>query len=183
MAASPTIWRLFRAAAESMIGIKYRKPMEIVGSWASAHAIITMISADTVQTVSRWDSADSRKLSSRVIVLGRTDSARHQADGYYHSVALGTLKRIFGTVAVLTAGLFVAFYVLALSELIALRWINPPTTMVQVQRRIEAGIHRRPYQKRYQFVPLGRISPNLQHAVVSAEDGRFYEHHGIDWKE
>jgi len=29
-------------------------------------------------------------------------------------------------------------------------------------------------------VPLGRISVHLQHAVVAAEDSRFYEHWGID---
>ncbi len=79
--------------------------------------------------------------------------------------------------------LILAFYGVAVAGLILLRWINPPTTGVQVERRIEAWIHRRPYQKRYQFVPLGRISPSLQRAVISAEDGRFYEHHGIDWKE
>jgi monofunctional glycosyltransferase len=27
------------------------------------------------------------------------------------------------------------------------------------------------------------ISPNLQHAVVAAEDARFYQHHGFDWHE
>ena len=27
------------------------------------------------------------------------------------------------------------------------------------------------------------IAPDLQHAVIAAEDGRFYQHHGIDWKE
>ena len=37
------------------------------------------------------------------------------------------------------------------------------------------------YQKRYQFVPLRLISPHLQHAVVAAEDGRFYSHSGFDW--
>ena len=79
--------------------------------------------------------------------------------------------------------LAVVFYVLALVELVALRWINPPTTTVQVQRRIEAWLHREPYHKRAEWEPLSRISPYLQHAVVSAEDGRFYEHHGIDWKE
>jgi len=81
------------------------------------------------------------------------------------------------------ASLAVGFYVLALAGLIALRWINPPTTGVQVQRRIEAWVHPQPYHKRYRFVPLGRISPNLQHAAISAEDGRFYEHHGIDWQQ
>lgn len=64
-----------------------------------------------------------------------------------------------------------------------MRWIDPPTTTVQVQRRVEAWIGHRPYNKRYQFVPLADISPPLQHAVISAEDGRFYEHHGVDWKE
>jgi monofunctional biosynthetic peptidoglycan transglycosylase len=116
-------------------------------------------------------------------VLRRTRGAQHQADGYYHIVALGGVRRIFGTVLVLCAGLVIAFYALALAELIALRWINPPTTTVQVQRRIEAWIHGQAYHKRSGFLPLSRISPNLQHAVVSAEDGRFYEHHGIDWKE
>ena len=27
------------------------------------------------------------------------------------------------------------------------------------------------------------IAPNLQHAVVAAEDGRFLQHHGFDWIE
>ncbi|HEY2015765.1 MAG TPA: monofunctional biosynthetic peptidoglycan transglycosylase, partial [Bryobacteraceae bacterium] len=67
--------------------------------------------------------------------------------------------------------------------LVALRWVDPPTTMVQTERRVEAWVHHRPYHKRYVFVPLGRISPDLQHAVIAAEDGRFYQHHGIDWKE
>jgi monofunctional glycosyltransferase len=65
----------------------------------------------------------------------------------------------------------------------ALRWINPPTTTVQIERRVSALLHNRPYQKRYEFVPLRRIAPNLQHAVISAEDGRFFKHNGFDWIE
>lgn len=61
--------------------------------------------------------------------------------------------------------------------------MNPPTTAVQVQRRLEAWLHHKSYRKRQTFVPLARISPDLQHAVISAEDGRFYRHHGIDWQE
>lgn len=76
-----------------------------------------------------------------------------------------------------------AFYALCLTELVALRWVNPPTTAVQTQRRVEAWLHQRPYDKRQSFVPLEDISLHLQHAVISAEDGRFYQHHGIDWKE
>ena len=67
--------------------------------------------------------------------------------------------------------------------LLAARWIDPPTTAVHVQRRLQAWIHGTPYQERYKFVALGQISPNLQHAVISAEDARFYQHHGFDWHE
>jgi monofunctional biosynthetic peptidoglycan transglycosylase len=79
--------------------------------------------------------------------------------------------------------LVAAFYAVCLAELLALRWVNPPTTAVQAQRRVEAWWHRKAYRKRQSFVPLRRISADLQHAAISAEDGRFYQHHGIDWKE
>jgi monofunctional biosynthetic peptidoglycan transglycosylase len=65
--------------------------------------------------------------------------------------------------------------------LVAAKWIDPPTTAVHIERRAQSWIYRTPYRKRYQFVPLSQISPELQHAVIAAEDGRFYEHHGFDW--
>ena len=67
--------------------------------------------------------------------------------------------------------------------LVAARWIDPPTTAVQIQRRLQAWVHGRPYQKHYLFVPLTQISLDLQHAVVAAEDARFYQHNGFDWHE
>jgi monofunctional biosynthetic peptidoglycan transglycosylase len=77
----------------------------------------------------------------------------------------------------------VGFYALVIAALVGLKWIDPPTTMVQIQRRVQARIHGRPYRKRYVFVPLGRISKELQHAAIASEDERFYQHHGIDWTE
>jgi monofunctional biosynthetic peptidoglycan transglycosylase len=65
--------------------------------------------------------------------------------------------------------------------LVAVRWIDPPTTAVHIQRRLQALIHGTPYQERYKFVPLSQISPDFQHAVIAAEDARFYQHHGFDW--
>src|SRR5271169_745488 len=79
--------------------------------------------------------------------------------------------------------LVIAFYLCAVATLFALRSINPPFTAVQAQRRIESWIHRTPYHKRYAFVPLSRISLDFQHAVIAAEDSRFYQHHGFDWEE
>jgi monofunctional biosynthetic peptidoglycan transglycosylase len=67
--------------------------------------------------------------------------------------------------------------------LLGLRFINPITTGVQTQRRLEALFSWTDYTKRSTFVPLERISTHLQHAVIAAEDGRFYQHSGIDWQQ
>ena len=62
-----------------------------------------------------------------------------------------------------------------------MRWIDPPTTAVHVQRRVESWIQRTPYRERYKFIPLNQISSNLQRAVIAEENARFYEHYGFDW--
>jgi monofunctional glycosyltransferase len=70
---------------------------------------------------------------------------------------------------------------LAVLILVAARWIDPPTTAVHMERRVQSWIQRTPYHERYEFVPLSQVSPDLQHAVIAAEDARFYQHHGFDW--
>ena len=50
-----------------------------------------------------------------------------------------------------------------------------------MERRLQAWIHGTPYHERYDFVPLSQISRDFQHAVIAAEDARFYQHHGFDW--
>jgi len=76
----------------------------------------------------------------------------------------------------------VSGWLLAVLTLVAAGFVDPPTTAVHVQRRLQAWIHNKPYHERYDFVPLSQISPDLQHAVVAAEDARFYQHHGFDWE-
>ena len=66
--------------------------------------------------------------------------------------------------------------------LVSARWIDPPTTAVHMQRRLQAWTRNTPYHERYEFVPLSEISVNFLHAVIAAEDSRFYEHHGFDWE-
>ncbi len=72
---------------------------------------------------------------------------------------------------------------LAALILVAARWIDPPTTAVHIQRRLQAWLHHTPYRERYKFIPLSQISPDLEHAVIAAEDAHFYQHHGFDWHE
>lgn len=63
---------------------------------------------------------------------------------------------------------------LVLTPLYAL--VPPPITTVMIFKALGgAGITK-------DWEPLSRISPHLVRAVVVAEDGRFCEHHGIDWE-
>ena len=90
-------------------------------------------------------------------------------------------KKLFWSVARWAGIGLAALWLLAVFMLVVARWVDPPTTAVHVERRVQAWLHGKPYRERYDFVPLSQISPNLQHAVIAAEDGRFYEHHGFDW--
>jgi monofunctional biosynthetic peptidoglycan transglycosylase len=81
------------------------------------------------------------------------------------------------------AGVVALFYLLVAIAVAGLRWVDPPLTAVQMQRQVEAWSGKKAYRRVYQFVPLSRISPELQHAAVAAEDARFYQHHGFDWTE
>jgi monofunctional biosynthetic peptidoglycan transglycosylase len=85
-------------------------------------------------------------------------------------------------VLLLLAAVAVSYTVVA-GMLVQLRWVNPPFTAVQIERRVSSWFRSEPYTKRYKFVALSRISPNLPHAAIAAEDARFYQHHGFDWKQ
>jgi monofunctional glycosyltransferase len=89
------------------------------------------------------------------------------------------VRRLAGFAALLVLGIYGA---IALS-LLYLRYLPPPTTGVQIQRRVEAVVAGAEYAKRYDYVPVERISSNLRRAVVAAEDARFYRHRGFDWEE
>jgi monofunctional glycosyltransferase len=92
------------------------------------------------------------------------------------------LRRVsFGSVLRWLGLAVLSLWLLAALTLVALRWIDPPTTAVHIERRMQAWIDNKPYHERYTFIPLRQISPNLQHAVIAAEDARFYQHHGFDW--
>jgi len=94
-------------------------------------------------------------------------------------------KSKFGPIwkrCVIAAVLFLTgLHVLFAIALLGLHYVDPPTTGVQIQRRVESFFAKGAYKKRQTFVPLGRIAPQLQHAVIAAEDGNFYKHYGIDW--
>jgi monofunctional biosynthetic peptidoglycan transglycosylase len=96
--------------------------------------------------------------------------------------ALPRTRRIPKVVRLVLAALG-ALYLFWIGALVLLRFVNPPTTGVQMQRRLESFLGKAAYHKRQAFVPLNRISPELQHAVMAAEDPNFYRHHGFEWSQ
>jgi len=112
------------------------------------------------------------------IILGVSIAAqRHTTVAPRDGARHGWVRTALRWIGLVLGGL----WLLAALMLIALRWVNPPTTAVHAERRVQAWISGKPYHMRYEYVPLNRISPNLQHAVIAAEDARFYQHHGFDW--
>ncbi len=97
--------------------------------------------------------------------------------------APSTLRKWLRKIVVGGLLLVLSLYALCAFCVVLLRWINPFTTAVQMERRVGAILKGRPYRKHYDFILLRKISPNLQHAVMAAEDGRFRTHRGFDWVE
>jgi monofunctional glycosyltransferase len=73
--------------------------------------------------------------------------------------------------------LLLALTGLVLALIVAYRWVDPPISALMLGQRLAGD----PIMQRW--VPLERISPNLQLATIVSEDGRFCRHWGVDWDE
>jgi monofunctional biosynthetic peptidoglycan transglycosylase len=67
-------------------------------------------------------------------------------------------------------------------ELRALVHEDPKETSVMRQREREAAQRGQKLGRVHTSVPLQRISRHLIHAVVTAEDAKFFDHEGFDWE-
>jgi monofunctional biosynthetic peptidoglycan transglycosylase len=76
----------------------------------------------------------------------------------------------------------VFFWFLVLPWPLALRWKNPTQTSFMEYRIKEARRAGVEFAIRQEWLPLEEISSNLPRAVLAAEDDRFYQHQGIDWR-
>lgn len=91
------------------------------------------------------------------------------------SSALAILRKI----GLGVLGVIALFYAGCALALLAYSVVNPWTTGVQIQRRLEADAS---YEKHYTPRPLSALDEDLPLAVVAAEDTRFFQHSGVDWK-
>jgi monofunctional glycosyltransferase len=90
----------------------------------------------------------------------------------FRKLALLASAAILSTLAI--------FYV-TLPDVVPLAKRFPATTAFMERRRMsleQSGLSTR---LEWQPVPMSRIAPSMQSAVVAAEDARFWEHGGVDW--
>jgi monofunctional biosynthetic peptidoglycan transglycosylase len=57
------------------------------------------------------------------------------------------------------------------------KWIDVQATPLMAIRKLQSNNN---YTIRHQWVPLSKISKNLQLAIICSEDQRFIQHHGFD---
>lgn len=75
----------------------------------------------------------------------------------------------------------VVFLLLPIPMVLVLAVVQPPTTMIMLDRAFERlGNGKRPVYPTRIVVGRSQISPNLRRAVLASEDDRFYLHFGFD---
>lgn len=82
----------------------------------------------------------------------------------------------------LPIGAVLLVWLVTLPNVSALKTTNPSTTALMEMRQAQAHGRGQTIGRRWQWVPLTRISPHLRRAVVAAEDASFFTHEGFDWE-
>ncbi|WP_295126381.1 monofunctional biosynthetic peptidoglycan transglycosylase [uncultured Chitinophaga sp.] len=88
----------------------------------------------------------------------------------------GIVPRIWRKLKIVLLVLFIAHLV----YIIALKWMNPPTTLTMIGSRI--GLIGSDKSFKRQWVDYADISANAKLAVMSSEDQLFPDHEGFDYK-
>jgi monofunctional biosynthetic peptidoglycan transglycosylase len=79
-------------------------------------------------------------------------------------------------------GIFVAWQLWLLGWVLLWKWVDPGTTRFMEIRLRELREKNPDAQLKMQWVPYGRISPNLKRAIIASEDAKFIDHEGFDWE-
>jgi monofunctional biosynthetic peptidoglycan transglycosylase len=77
-----------------------------------------------------------------------------------------------------------AWAAVTVAAVVAMRWVNPPTSAFMLRDRLGALFSRDAgYEFRHDWRDWDQISRNAALAVVAAEDQQFPQHHGFDFKQ
>ncbi|MCX7552471.1 monofunctional biosynthetic peptidoglycan transglycosylase [Marinicella sp. S1101] len=74
--------------------------------------------------------------------------------------------------------LLLVWLVVSLSSVLALRWLDPPTTAFMLQRQYSSEYET--IRLQYLWRDMSQISPQLSMSVIASEDQKFADHWGFD---
>lgn len=74
------------------------------------------------------------------------------------------------------------FLMVTVLWVLAYRFINPPMTLLMIERNIERKSDGKSFKTDKTWVDFSEISDNMKRAAVSAEDQKFLKHMGFDLK-
>ena len=95
------------------------------------------------------------------------------------------MRRIFRWLIIVLLGVMVGLVLyegVMLLRVVWLRWSNPSSTSLIDTRTRQAAARGQQPRREQVWVPLDKISPNLQRAVIAGEDTNFVTHHGFDYQ-
>lgn len=92
------------------------------------------------------------------------------------------LKQIIKKLPKIILKIFLWFIFLSIFLVLLLKWVNPPTTSIMIQRKIESLISWNERQMiAYEWYSYDDISKQMALAVIAAEDQNFPFHFGFDF--
>jgi monofunctional biosynthetic peptidoglycan transglycosylase len=77
--------------------------------------------------------------------------------------------------------LIIWFNIISLFFVVLYKFVPVPYTPLMVIRYFENKSAGKNIETKHHWVPIEDISKNLQKAVIASEDGRFFEHNGLDF--
>lgn len=82
----------------------------------------------------------------------------------------------------LPLGILALSWLVTLPDIGILARTNPTSTALMDHRLARAAEQGRLGKRQWIWTPLSRITPELQRAVIAAEDASFFVHEGFDWE-
>ena len=73
------------------------------------------------------------------------------------------------------------FFGVTIFIVIIFKWVPVPYTPLMAIRSMETRADGKTVERRHDWVPIDKISKNIQRAVIASEDGNFLTHHGFDF--
>ncbi len=91
-------------------------------------------------------------------------------------------QSLFKRISIITGKIILWFILVSVLWVLAYRFINPPITLLMVQRNWERKANDKKGKIEKKWVKFEEISDNMKRAAVAAEDQLFLQHIGFDIK-